>query len=64
MCFFAGANSIFYGEQLLTTENPETEHDQQLFARLGIEAETVERERADGPSCPGKATAAPATDTA
>ncbi len=55
MCFFAGANSIFYGEQLLTTENPETEHDQQLFARLGIEAETVERERADGPSCPAAA---------
>jgi biotin synthase len=62
MCFFAGANSIFYGEQLLTTENPETEHDQQLFARLGIQAETVERERADGPSCPAAVTeAAPAS---
>ena len=63
MCFFAGANSIFYGEQLLTTENPETEHDQQLFARLGIEAETVERERADGPSCPAVAAAAEAEPT-
>ena len=52
LCFFAGANSIFYGEQLLTTENPETEADQALFARLGIQAETVERERADGPACP------------
>jgi biotin synthase len=38
-CFFAGANSIFYGEKLLTTENPGESHDQQLFARLGIEPE-------------------------
>jgi biotin synthase len=58
LCFAAGANSIFYGEKLLTTGNPDTEHDEALFARLGIQAETVERERADGPSCP--ATAAPA----
>lgn len=36
MCFFAGANSIFYGEKLLTTDNPETNHDQRLFQRLGI----------------------------
>jgi biotin synthase len=36
LCFFAGANSIFYGEKLLTTGNPDTEHDQALFARLGI----------------------------
>ena len=39
MCFFAGANSIFYGEKLLTTENPDMNHDLQLFARLGIEPE-------------------------
>ncbi len=38
-CFFAGANSIFYGEKLLTTDNPAANHDQQLFARLGIQAE-------------------------
>ncbi|MDQ5768420.1 biotin synthase BioB [Thiothrix subterranea] len=38
-CFFAGANSIFYGDKLLTTENPGESHDQQLFARLGIQAE-------------------------
>lgn len=38
MCFFAGANSIFYGEKLLTTDNPETNHDQRLFQRLGIHA--------------------------
>lgn len=38
MCFFAGANSIFYGEKLLTTPNPDTNHDMQLFERLGIKA--------------------------
>jgi biotin synthase len=37
LCFFAGANSIFYGDKLLTTTNPEQNHDQQLFKRLGIE---------------------------
>ncbi len=37
MCFFAGANSIFYGERLLTTPNPEADKDQLLFQRLGIE---------------------------
>ncbi len=36
MCFLAGANSIFYGDKLLTTNNPNTIHDQQLFNRLGI----------------------------
>ncbi|TLS68550.1 biotin synthase BioB [Mariprofundus erugo] len=36
LCFLAGANSIFYGEKLLTTGNQDAEHDQQLFARLGI----------------------------
>ena len=36
MCFFAGANSIFYGDRLLTTDNPDENHDQQLFERLGI----------------------------
>ncbi len=38
LCFLAGANSIFYGEKLLTTDNPETNHDQRLFERLGIHA--------------------------
>jgi biotin synthase len=38
MCFFAGANSIFYGEKLLTTPNPDTNHDSQLFNSLGITA--------------------------
>ncbi|ADE13944.1 biotin synthase [Nitrosococcus halophilus Nc 4] len=36
LCFLAGANSIFYGEKLLTTPNPTTDHDQQLFERLGL----------------------------
>lgn len=36
MCFFAGANSIFYGECLLTTPNPAANKDMALFARLGI----------------------------
>jgi biotin synthase len=36
LCFLAGANSIFYGEKLLTTGNPDTGDDQALFARLGI----------------------------
>lgn len=38
LCFFAGANSIFYGEKLLTTPNPSADHDKQLFERLGITA--------------------------
>ena len=36
MCFLAGANSIFYGEQLLTTGNPEAEQDRALLAGLGL----------------------------
>jgi biotin synthase len=39
MTFFAGANSIFYGECLLTTPNPETHRDIQLFRKLGINME-------------------------
>lgn len=36
LCFLAGANSIFYGEKLLTTGNPEADSDKQLFAKLGL----------------------------
>lgn len=39
MCFMAGANSIFYGECLLTTPNPEAHADMQLFKRLGLRPE-------------------------
>ena len=38
LCFFAGANSIFYGEKLLTTGNPEVARDDALFAALGLES--------------------------
>ncbi|MDO8953859.1 MAG: biotin synthase BioB [Gammaproteobacteria bacterium] len=38
LCFFAGANSIFYGGKLLTTANPEIAQDRDLFARLGLTA--------------------------
>lgn len=38
LAFFAGANSIFYGEKLLTTGNPDVEHDRALLVRLGIQA--------------------------
>ncbi len=36
LCFLAGANSIFYGDKLLTTDNPDESHDQQLFKKLGL----------------------------
>lgn len=39
LCFFAGANSMFYGDRLLTTDNPGENQDQQLFGKLGIEPE-------------------------
>ncbi len=38
LCFLAGANSIFYGEKLLTTSNPELKRDRKLFKRLGLKA--------------------------
>ena len=38
LCFLAGANSIFYGDKLLTTGNPAAERDRALFERLGIHA--------------------------
>jgi biotin synthase len=39
LCFLAGANSIFYGDRLLTTENPQAERDRALMARLGLQAQ-------------------------
>ena len=41
LCFFAGANSIFYGETLLTAKNPATIKDQNLFNKLGIQADQI-----------------------
>ena len=43
LCFLAGANSIFYGEKLLTTANPEADADRELFKRLGIRPEEREQ---------------------
>ncbi len=47
LAYFAGANSIFYGEKLLTTANPESNKDLQLFDRLGIKPEQRDVERCD-----------------
>jgi len=44
LCFLAGANSIFYGEKLLTTGNPDTASDHALFGRLGIRPEPAAAE--------------------
>lgn len=41
LCFFSGANSIFYGDKLLTTDNPGKNEDEALFARLGLKAEAA-----------------------
>jgi biotin synthase len=46
LCFLAGANSIFYGDKLLTTGNPDVERDRRLFARLGLNAGVDEARRA------------------
>ncbi|WP_018414492.1 biotin synthase BioB [Teredinibacter turnerae] len=45
LAFLAGANSIFYGEKLLTTPNPEANEDMQLFKRLGIRPESYHEEQ-------------------
>lgn len=47
LAFLAGANSIFYGDKLLTTENPEIDHDRQLFVRLGLSPESRETTATD-----------------
>jgi biotin synthase len=59
LCYFAGANSIFYGERLLTTPNAESDRDRVLFARLGLAFEETEPERREpGPCHHTQATAA------
>jgi biotin synthase len=42
LCFLAGANSLFYGDKLLTTDNPSAAEDESLFARLGLQPEPGE----------------------
>jgi biotin synthase len=49
LCFFAGANSIFYGDRLLTTGNPEVDDDQELFARLGLQMEEADLHERETP---------------
>jgi biotin synthase len=57
LCFLAGANSMFYGERLLTTPNAESDRDRQLFESLGLSFETVDaREREEPGPCSRKAT--------
>lgn len=54
LCFFAGANSIFYGERLLTTGNPQNDRDRALLARLGMRTEgkvEEQHEAATGGCC-------------
>jgi biotin synthase len=62
LCFFAGANSIFYGDKLLTAENPEARKDLDLLAKLGLEtlapnpgleAPEVNQHQALSPACAG-----------
>ncbi len=48
LCFLAGANSIFYGDKLLTTGNPEAEADAILFAKLGLRGEDAQGRRCAG----------------
>jgi len=54
LCFLAGANSIFYGDKLLTTGNPDTGHDQSLFRRLKIVAEGAAGVPGAGPAAGGE----------
>jgi biotin synthase len=51
LCFLAGANSIFYGDQLLTTSNPQADADRKLLERLGIRAEAAQQTALDQGSC-------------
>jgi len=45
LCFLAGANSIFYGDKLLTTTNPQAQKDRDLLDRLGMKCVTEEKSR-------------------
>ncbi|WP_147653223.1 biotin synthase BioB [Vulcaniibacterium gelatinicum] len=58
LCFLAGANSIFYGEKLLTTGNPDAARDQALFARLGLKPMPVAAAEAEADPCRGTVHAA------
>ena len=51
MCFLAGANSIFYGDKLLTTDNPEANDDRALLAKLGLSTRANTLESVQKESC-------------
>ncbi|TFW11608.1 biotin synthase BioB [Massilia arenosa] len=53
MCFLAGANSIFYGDKLLTTGNPEADSDRALLAKLGLKTRATTLEAAPKERCGG-----------
>jgi len=61
LAFLAGANSIFYGEKLLVTGNPDVEHDRALLARLGMHAEAAGAVHAAQPPALAASAAAGAT---
>ena len=46
LCFFAGANSIFFGDKLLTAKNPEVDLDVSLLRELGLDIESTDRRHA------------------
>ncbi len=54
LCFMAGANSMFYGERLLTTDNPNADADRQLFDRLGLRFEASQELQATEKECDSK----------
>ncbi|PLX62888.1 biotin synthase BioB [Sedimenticola selenatireducens] len=54
LCFMAGANSMFYGERLLTTDNPEADADRKLFERLGLHFEETRELQATEKECDSK----------
>jgi len=51
MCFMAGANSIFYGDKLLTTDNPEADEDRALLEKLGLRTRSATLESAPKERC-------------
>ncbi|MBB3222250.1 biotin synthase BioB [Pseudoduganella umbonata] len=51
MCFMAGANSIFYGDKLLTTDNPEANDDRALLAKLGLSTRAAMLESVQKEAC-------------
>ncbi|MDX2505170.1 MAG: biotin synthase BioB [Gammaproteobacteria bacterium] len=53
LCFFAGANSVFYGERLLTTDNADTQNDEKLFDQLGLKTHLEKKNQFKSQQKPG-----------